>query len=76
MPIITSSVPQMNSAVNVNETNRKIITQRFVEARKIVEDIYDDTRYFIPTTFNLHLKLTFFQNLDRPVSPKAIFSRV
>ena len=39
MPIITSSVPQMNSAVNVTKTNCQLITAKFAEAFAVCQSI-------------------------------------
>ena len=37
MPIITSSVPQMNSAVNVSKTNRDLIVKKCAEAYQVCQ---------------------------------------
>ena len=39
MPIITSSVPQMNSAVNVTRTNCQLITERCAEAFVVCQSV-------------------------------------
>jgi len=39
MPIITSSVPQMNSAVNVTRTNCQLITDRCAEAYTVCQSV-------------------------------------
>ena len=41
MPIITSSVPQMNSAVNVDEENLAIIKKRLAEAADICTKVFE-----------------------------------
>merc|ERR1711873_263706 len=37
MPIITSSVPQMNSAVNVSKINRDLIVKKCAEAYEVCQ---------------------------------------
>ena len=37
LPIITSSVPQMNSAVNVSKTNRDLIVKKCAEAYQVCQ---------------------------------------
>ena len=44
MPIITSSVPQMNSAVNVNEENLTIIKKRLTEAADICTKVFEGSK--------------------------------
>lgn len=39
MPIITSSVPQMNSAVNVTKSNCQLITRNFAEAAAVCQSV-------------------------------------
>jgi len=55
MPIITSSVPQMNSAVNMSRENCQLIRQKCAEALPIVQGIIDGSRswpdLFQPSNF-------------------------
>ena len=44
MPIITSSIPQMNSAVNVAEENLSLIQRKLTEARDICKDVFAGSR--------------------------------
>ena len=44
MPIITSSIPEMNSAVNVAEENLSLIQRKLTEARDICKDVFDGSR--------------------------------
>ena len=44
MPIITSSVPQMNSAVNVDEENLAIIKKRLTEAADICTKVFEGSK--------------------------------
>ena len=44
MPIITSSVPQMNSAVNVDEENLTIIKKRLTEAADICTKVFEGSK--------------------------------
>ena len=44
MPIITSSVPQMNSAVNMSKENCQLIRNKCAEAVTIVQGIIDGSR--------------------------------
>lgn len=55
MPIITSSVPQMNSAVNVSKTNCQLIKTKCAEALLTLQGIIDGSRswadLFLPSRF-------------------------
>ena len=44
MPIITSSVPQMNSAVNVDEENLTIIKKRLTEAADVCTKVFEGSK--------------------------------
>ena len=44
MPIITSSIPQMNSAVNVDEENLALIKKKLTEAADICTKVFEGSR--------------------------------